>query len=274
MVWAYDLLKSEKLYFSRFFALLLLSLTTFISISYIFTPDAFPAQVTLAWDPNTGSDTAGYKLYYGNASENYSQVIDVANTTLYTVNNLTNGNTYYFAVTAYDTSGYESAHSNELSKTIVQQYTLTASKSGTGTGTITGTGLSCGNICLNIYSVGTIVTLTASPNPGSTFAGWSGGVCTGNGQCMLNMTANTSVLALFNSNTYTITAKIGAGGSISPSGAVSVSSGSSQTFTISPRTGYRVASVTVDGKSVGVVTTYTFNSVTANHRITVTFRRT
>jgi hypothetical protein len=273
MVWAYDLLKSEKVHFSRFFALLLLSLTAFISIFYIFTPKAFPAQVTLAWDPNTESDIAGYKLYYGNASESYSQVIDVANTTLYTVNNLTNGNTYYFAVTAYDTSGYESEHSNEVSKTILQEYTLTASKGGTGTGTITGTGLSCGNICLNIYSAGTIVTLTASPNAGSTFAGWSGGVCTGKGQCVLNITANTSVVALFNSNTYKIKAKNGVGGSISPSGAVSVNSGSSQTFTISPRTDYRIVSVTVDGKSVGVVTTYTFNSVTANHCITVTFRR-
>jgi fibronectin type 3 domain-containing protein len=61
--------------------------------------------------PNTEPDLAGYKLYYGNASWDYAQVIDVGNTTMYTVTNLTAGDTYYFAVAAHDTSGYESEHS-------------------------------------------------------------------------------------------------------------------------------------------------------------------
>ena len=47
--------------------------------------------------------------------------------------------------------------------------------------------------------------------------------------------------------TYTITASAGSGGSISPSGAVSVASGGSQTFTITPNSGYQIKSVTVDG---------------------------
>jgi len=237
------------------------------------TANAFSAQVTLAWDPNTDSETPGYKLYYGEASGSYSQVIDVGDTTSYTVTNLTNGNTYYFTTTAYDAAGNESEHSNEVSKTLVQQYTLTASKSGTGTGTITGTGISCGNLCLNKYSAGTIVTLTATPDAGATFTGWSGGACAGSGRCVFNMNATKSVTALFKSNTFTITAKNGTGGSISPAGAVSVKSGSSQTFTITPISAYRIASVIVDGKSVGVVTNYTFNNVKGNHLITVTFKR-
>lgn len=72
-------------------------------------------------------------------------------------------------------------------------------------------------------------------------------------------------------NTYTITASAGANGSISPSGSVSVTQGNNQTFTISPNAGYAVASVTVDGASVGAVTSYTFTNVQANHTISATF---
>jgi fibronectin type 3 domain-containing protein len=270
---AYNLPIHDKQLFSRLSTQLFFSLTLSIFIFQMLSASAFSAQVTLAWDPNTDSDTAGYKLYYGEASGSYSQVIDVGDTTSYTVTNLTNGNTYYFTSTAYDATGNESEHSNEVIKTLVQQYTLTASTSGTGTGTITGTGISCSNICLNTYNAGTIVTLTATPDAGATFTGWSGGACTGSGQCVFNMNATKSVTALFKSNTFTITAKNGTGGSISPAGAVSVKSGSSQTFTITPISTYRIANVIVDRKSVGVVTNYTFNNVKGNHTITVTFKR-
>ena len=68
-----------------------------------------------------------------------------------------------------------------------------------------------------------------------------------------------------------ITASAGANGSILPSGAVAVNLSSSQTFTITPDTGYQVAVVLVDSVSAGTVTTYTFSNVTANHTISVTF---
>ncbi|MEW5767040.1 MAG: hypothetical protein AB1797_05345, partial [bacterium] len=72
-------------------------------------------------------------------------------------------------------------------------------------------------------------------------------------------------------NTYTITASVGNNGSISPSGAVTVNHGGSQTFTITPNTGYHIADVKVDGSSVGAVSTYPFTNVTSNHTITATF---
>ena len=72
-------------------------------------------QVTLAWDANTESDLAGYKLHYGTASNSYSVHIDVNNVTTYTVAGLTAGQTYYFAATAYDASGNESGYSNSVS---------------------------------------------------------------------------------------------------------------------------------------------------------------
>lgn len=71
--------------------------------------------------------------------------------------------------------------------------------------------------------------------------------------------------------TYTITASAGQGGSITPSGAVSVDKGGSQTFTIKPSDNYEIADVKVDGQSVGKKTEYTFENVTEAHTIAATF---
>jgi hypothetical protein len=75
------------------------------------------------------------------------------------------------------------------------------------------------------------------------------------------------------SSLYTISASAGTGGSISPSGSVVVYAGTNQTFRISPNSGYRLAGVAVDGVSVGVVTSYTFTNVRANHSISANFTR-
>jgi hypothetical protein len=68
-----------------------------------------------------------------------------------------------------------------------------------------------------------------------------------------------------------ITASAGQGGTISPSGTVYVSTGSSQSFTITPNSRYMVSDVKVDGASVGKVKNYTFSNVQSNHTISVTF---
>ena len=70
---------------------------------------------------------------------------------------------------------------------------------------------------------------------------------------------------------YAITASAGTGGTISPTGSTSVTSESSQTYSITANSGYTIGSVTVDGASVGAVSTYTFSNVTANHTISATF---
>ena len=72
-------------------------------------------------------------------------------------------------------------------------------------------------------------------------------------------------------DTFTITASAGQGGSITPSGAVSVEKNGSQTFTITPSEGYEIAAVIVDGTSQGAVDTYTFENVTEAHTITASF---
>ena len=72
---------------------------------------------------------------------------------------------------------------------------------------------------------------------------------------------------------YTIKATAGAGGSISPSGNVSVREGRDQTFTITPEKGYAVANVKIDGKSIGAVKSYTFENVRRTHTIEVIFMK-
>ena len=70
---------------------------------------------------------------------------------------------------------------------------------------------------------------------------------------------------------YTIEATAGTGGSISPSGNVSVREGRDQTFTITPDKGYAVSNVKIDGKSIGAVKSYTFENVSRTHTIEVIF---
>jgi len=73
---------------------------------------------------------------------------------------------------------------------------------------------------------------------------------------------------------YTIAASAGTGGSVSPSGSTSVLGGADASFSITPSSGYRVDDVTVDGKSVGAVTSYTFPSVSAGHTLKASFAST
>ena len=71
--------------------------------------------------------------------------------------------------------------------------------------------------------------------------------------------------------TFVITATVGAGGSISPEGNVSVDQGDSQTFVITPNPGYRIDDLTVDNQVKTITTTYTFSNVNSDHSIDVTF---
>lgn len=90
----------------------------------LFTLSAFgsgPAPtgaLTLAWDPSADPSVMGYRLYQGTSSQIYSSVVDIGDQTTATMSALVGGVTYYFAVTAYDADGLESAFSGELSYTV------------------------------------------------------------------------------------------------------------------------------------------------------------
>ena len=85
----------------------------FASILFAYT--SAPAfHLTLEWDSNVDEDLAGYIVYYGTNSKNYKYDVDVGDETSCTVSNLKSGKKYYFAVTAYDEEGNESAYSAEI----------------------------------------------------------------------------------------------------------------------------------------------------------------
>ena len=69
-------------------------------------------KITLAWDAEAGA--AGYKIYYGTASDSYTTAVNVGNVTTYPLT-LADGHTYYLAATAYDSANAESDFSNEIS---------------------------------------------------------------------------------------------------------------------------------------------------------------
>src|SRR5918992_5956658 len=86
---------------------------------FFYTVYAQAGQVTLAWNANTDPTLGGYRLYYGQASGNYTANVDVGKQTSYTLTGLTDGKTYYFAAKAYNTGKTVwSGFSNQVSKTI------------------------------------------------------------------------------------------------------------------------------------------------------------
>ena len=94
---------------------LVLSLLLILASLALFAQPAHCGAVTLAWDPNSPSENiAGYKLYVGNESRNYTMVIDITGGTLKKVSKLAKGQHYYFAVTAYNDAGQESDFSEEV----------------------------------------------------------------------------------------------------------------------------------------------------------------
>ena len=156
----------------------------------------------------------------------------------------------------------------------VNQYTITYNLAG---------GTAEGNP--NTYTIETkAFTLKNPTKSGYTFTGWSGTGLDGENNMTVTIptgsTGNRIYTAHWRYNGsghsysyYTIKATAGAGGSISPSGNVSVREGRDRTFTITPDKGYAISNVKIDGKSIGAVKSYTFENVRRNHAIEVIFTK-
>jgi hypothetical protein len=82
--------------------------------SFVVPPVTYSGEISLAWDGNSESNFAGYKLYFGTAPGNYPFYIDTGKNTVWTLKNLAEGKTYFITATAYDLSGHESGFSDEL----------------------------------------------------------------------------------------------------------------------------------------------------------------
>jgi len=237
---------------------LLKGLVLTFSLLFYFSPDASAAQVQLSW-PSDSVQVAGYNVGYGTSAGDYTTTVNAGNTTTATLSNLSSS-AYYIAVQSYDSNNDVSAYSPAL---VVEPLTASAGSGGSispsgsffqtqgasQTFTITpASGYQVSQVLVNGVSVGAVTSYTLS-----------------------NIAAANNISATFAPISYTITASSGANGSISPSGAVSVNSGASQSFTITPAAGYTVSGVSVDGASVGAVTNYTFSNVTATHTIAASF---
>ncbi len=150
-------------------------------------------QLSLVAEPDSESTFAGYSAGGGSAGS------------------CTSGLTCEFTITANS-----SVTATFNKKAPPAEFSLTVSKAGSGSGTVT-----CnGGACAATYPEGTVVTLAASAASGSTFAGWSGGGCSGTGTCVVTINANTTVTATFSANPTPEpekpgTAKVGGSASVS-----------------------------------------------------------
>ena len=168
----------------------------------------------------------------------------------------------------------ETGNKEYWAKWEINQYTITYDLAG---------GTADGNP--NTYTIETgAFTLKNPTKSGYTFTGWSGTGLDGENNMTVTIhtgsTGNRTYTAHWRYNGsghsysyYTIKATAGAGGSIAPSGNVSVREGRDQTFTITPDKGYAVANVKIDGKSIGAVKSYTFENVSRTHTIEVIFMK-
>jgi hypothetical protein len=229
------------------------------TISASFTPDVY--SITASADANGSITPSGAVLVNGGATQTFIFTPAPG----WTERRVVVDGVYAGSMPSYTFTDVRANH------TIVVYfmqilYTITASPGAGGSITPSGMGT---------YLEGASQTFTITPTAGYHITdvfvdGTSVGAVTS--YPFSNITADHTISASFAANTsYTITASAGSNGSITPSGSVSVNSGASQRFTITPAAGYRIASVLVDGASVGAVDTYNFTHVQAPHTISATF---
>jgi len=249
----------------------------------LFATQAPAASVTLAWDANTEATVAGYRVGYGTASGSYASTVDVGNWTSVNISGLETGRRYYFACKAYDSSGRESAYSSEISYTppaAACTYSITpasqsfGSSGGAGSVTVT-TQAGCSWSASKSASWITITAGAGGTGPGTVGYSVAANTAPSSRSAAVSIGGNDFTVSQqgATASTVTITSSAGTGGSISPSGTVTIAPGSSKKFTISPRWFYRIYDVKVNGVSVGAVRSYTFSSVKSNQTISATFKR-
>ncbi|HRI05057.1 MAG TPA: InlB B-repeat-containing protein, partial [Pyrinomonadaceae bacterium] len=168
------------------------------------------------------------------------------------------------AITSYTFTSVSANHTIAASFAI-DNHTVTFNGNGATSGTMAN---QTSNLPANLTTNGFLRT-------GYTFVDWAT-AADGSGthyadQASYPFAADATLYAQWSLNTFAITASAGSNGAIAPNGVTNVTADASQSYTITPNAGYKVADVLVDGASVGAVTTYTFNNVQATHTISATF---
>ena len=254
-----------------------------VLLTVLAVSQAVAGQATITWLPNQESDLAGYNLYCGKSRGFYQQSIDVGKVTQHTLTDLEENVPYYCAVSAYDLLGNESAYSQEVSFTsnanqsplspnspsgptsgfALTEYTFEATASDPDGDNLQyqfdwgdNSQLEWGPSSQHHQwvSAGSYCVKTRAKDPDGAHSEWTG--------CLR---------LVIEQKAYTVTSSAGANGSISPAGNVSVTAGMDQTFSIAADENYHVTEVTVDGRSVGAVQSYTFKAVQTGHTISAIF---
>lgn len=239
------------------------------------------ADVTLAWDANAEPDLSGYKVYSGTSSRSYSGSVDVGNWTRCVMGGLEPGRTYYFSAKAYNATGSESDYSSEVVYNVPAACSYSLSPAGQSYGSSGGTGSvsvstasTCGWTASSSASWLAVTAGSSGAGPGS--VSFSVAANTGSATRTATLAVGGQVFTVNQAaaaGSFTITASTGSGGTISPKGTSTVAGGGSKTYKITPKIGYGISSVQVDGVSVGAVSAYTFSAVNANRYIKAFFKR-
>ncbi|MEW5743752.1 MAG: hypothetical protein AB1938_32870, partial [Myxococcota bacterium] len=154
------------------------------------TPSS-PHSVNVRWNASARADS--YGVYRDGAALRTVSMLALAD------EGLSPSTKYCYTVTAI-ANGVESPQSAPVCATTpadTGSFTLTVLKSGMGLGTVTGPGLDCGTTCTASVPAGTPVTLTAVPEAGSTFTGWSGCDTANGASCTVTLSADRTVTADF-----------------------------------------------------------------------------
>ena len=150
-------------------------------------------------------------------------------------------------------------------------YTIAATAGAHGT-------ISPAGVSTYLYHQNAVYNITAAPGyyissitvDGETTSYTQADALTATTYTFANIEDNHTISATFALMSYTITVNAGANGTITP-GTANYGYGATPTFAITPAEGYVISDVTVDGASVGAVSTYTFTALTADHTIAATF---
>ena len=157
------------------------------------------AELTASWIDNS-LGVAHTRIERRGSSDPAFQVIaDVPpGVTVYVDSTVAPGQTYCYRALAYDGNS-ASPYSSEACGVAGDRFGVNVRKSGNGAGTVTSApaGISCGSACSAVFAAGGAVILSATPGPGSTFVGWSGGGCAGTQPCTVAGNGAVAISASF-----------------------------------------------------------------------------